>query len=190
MNEFAAVALTAIFSSNIISSAGVGTATLQSEKRSFWFMVVSSLCVIVSTILSGLLVSVLNTYVFAKFDLEYLRLFVAVLLAVIMAFLSRTILKFASQEMFYLYEKSYSFPIQTAINVGTILVINYATTFLKIMFELAMFCVGFLLVQILFYPLYERLDSVNSLKPARNIPLMFFTLSIVGIILYVVGLIL
>lgn len=188
MNEFALVAITAILSSNVVTVSGVSSASLQSEKRNFWFMVASSLCIILSTILSGLAVSAINSYLLIRFDLEFLRLYIAVLLAVVFAFVSRSILKFASPELFYLYEVSYSLPIQTAVNVGILMAIDYTRTFMMTMFELAMFSCGFLLVQFLFYALYERLDNTHALKPARNIPLMFFTLSIVGIILYVVGL--
>ena len=89
--------------------------------------------------------------------------------------------------MFYLYEKSYSFPVQIAVSIGFLLSINTANQLSMVMFELAMYCVGFILVQLIFYALYEKMDNKNTLKPAKNVPLMLFTLSIVSLLLYVVG---
>ncbi len=188
MNEFALVAITAIFSSNVVCMAGVGAVSLQSEKRNFVYMLSSAMCIIVSVIIAGLVYFCINEYILVALGAEYLKLFVVLLLSVLMSFASRAILKVASKELFFIYEKSHGLPIQTAVCVGTLLLVNFAQRFLMVMFELAMFCVGFLLVQILFYALYERLDNSYTLKPARNIPVMLYTLSVVSMIFYVVGL--
>lgn len=185
MNEFAVIAVASIFTSNVVAVSGAGAASLQSEKKNFIFMLVSTLCTIVSSIISGLLFWVINRFVLARVGLEVLKLFVVVLLAVIMAFISRALLKAVTRETFYLYEASYSFPIQTAVNVGLLILVDYSRTFMKTMFEIAMFCVGYLLVQVIFYALHERLDNSYTLKPARNVPLTLFMLSIIGMILFV-----
>lgn len=185
MNEFAVVALASIFSSNVMAVAGVGVASIQSQKKNFLFMLVTSMCAVVSIIVAGLACFGVNMLL-SRFDVEYLKMFVVVLLAIVTSFVSRLILKAATKEIYYVYETSYSFPIQTIVTAGTLLIVDFSRTFLMTMFELSMFCVGYLLVQVLFYALYERLDNSYVLKPARNIPVMLYTLSVIGMILYVV----
>ena len=187
MNEFAVIALSAILASNVVCVAGVGAISLQSEKRNFLYMLVSSMAIIVSVIIAGLVTYILNTYVLAPLNAEELRLFLVSLFSILMAFATHAILKAASHELFFIYEKSYGFPIQTAVTIGVLLLLNYTRTFLMTMFELSMFCVGFLIVQVLFYALYDRLDNHNTLKPARNIPLMLYSLGLVSLMLYVLG---
>ena len=184
MDQFALIAVIAIFSSNIVSALGVGAVTLQSEKRNFWFALTSSMCIILSTIIAGLTYFVINEYMLVKLEAEFLKLFVVILLSSILAFITHIVLKKASKEMIFLYERSYSLPIQIAVTAGTLIAINFNQTFSMVMFELAMFSVGFLLVQMLFYPLYQNLDSKYNFKPARNVPVMLYTLALVGMILY------
>lgn len=186
MSEFASVALVAIFSSNVVAISGIGAISLQSEKRNFLYMLVSSMCIIVSVIIAGLAYFTVNEYILVPLNAEELKLFVVMLFCVLLAFASRAILKVSTKEIFFIYEKSYGLPIQTAVCIGTIVLVDFAQDFLMVMFELAMFCVGFLLVQLLFYAMYARLDNSYTLKPARNVPVMLYTLSIVSIILYAI----
>ena len=188
MNQFVVLAISAIFSSNLVSVCGIGAVSLQSEKRNIGYMLASSFCYIISIIVTGLLYAVIEKFVLIPLKADFLKLFVVVLISVSLAFVCRAILKQISKEIYFLYEKSYSLSVQSAVTVGTMFVINFMTDFMTIMFELAVFCVGFLLVQIIFYSLYDRLDNSYTLKPARNVPVMLFTLAIVSMILYSVGL--
>lgn len=187
MSEFAQIAILAIFSSNIIAVTGIGAISLQSEKRNFIFMLVSSLCTMLPIIFSGLMYFVVENYILVPLDAEYLKLFILSLLIVVFSYLIRMTLKRVSKEEFFLYEKSYGFPLQIAVGIGTLCLVNFAQTFFIIMFELAMFSVGYLLIQIIFYALYERLDNKYTLKAARNVPLMLYALSLVSMILYAIG---
>lgn len=187
MSQFAIMAITAILSSNIITCVGIGAISLQSEKKNFGYMLATSVCVTFSVIVTGMLYKVIDMFLLVRFDAQFLKLFVVVLLALITSFITKAILKFISKETYFLYEKSYSLPIQTAITTGMMFVIDFSMSILDTMFSLAVFCVGFVLVQIIFYALYERLDNSYVLKPARNVPLMLFTLSIVSMLLYTVG---
>jgi len=187
MNEFALIAISAIFSSNIIAVAGVGAVSLQSEKRNFLYMLTSSLFVILPVIIVGIIYSIIHQFILVPLGGEYLKLFIVVLLSVLSAFTTRTIVRFISKEYYLLYERTYALPVQTAICAGTMLIIDFSKVVFFTIFELGMFCVGFLLVQIIFYALYERLDNNYVLKPARNVPLMLYTLGIVSMILYAVG---
>ena len=187
MSQFAVMAIVAIFSSNIISFTGIGAISLQAEKKNFGYMISSSICVALSVLVTGLIYKVLDQFLLARFDAQFLKLFIIVLFSLILSFLTRAILKAVSKEIFFLYEKSYSLAIHSAITIGTMFVIDFSAGILDVMFALAVYCVGFILVQIIFYALYERLDNSYVLKPARNVPLMLFTLSIVSMILYTVG---
>lgn len=184
MNEFAVIAITAILASNIVSFAGVGAVSLQSEKRNFVYMLVSSICIVLPIAFTGMLYWVINNYLLIPYEAEFISLFVMLLLIMVFALLCRLVLKKISKEEYYLYEKSYTFPIQTAVGIGTLLFVNFDLSFLMMLYQLAMFAAGFILVQVIFYSLYEKLDNTHVLKPARNVPVMLYTLSIVSIILY------
>ena len=80
MSEFASVALVAIFSSNVVAVSGIGAISLQSEKRNFLYMLVSSMCIIVSVIIAGLAYFTVNEYILAPLNAEELKLFVVMLL--------------------------------------------------------------------------------------------------------------
>lgn len=187
MSQFALMAIVAIFSSNIVSVAGIGAISLQAEKKNFGYMLASTVCVALSVLVTGLIYKAVDQFLLARFNAEFLKLFVVVLLALIIAFLTKALLKFVSKEIYFLYEKSYSLAIQSAITVGTMFIIDFSAGFMDVMFMLAVYCVGFFLVQILFYALYDRLDNSSVLKPARNVPLMLIALSIVSMILCTVG---
>ena len=188
MSQFIVLAIAAIFSSNIVSVCGVGAITLQSEKKNFGYMLASTFCFILSIIVTGLLYCVIEKYVLIPLKADYLKLLVVVLISVTLAFISRAVLKPISKEVYFLYEKSYSLPVQSAVTIGTMFIVDFSADIFNVMFSLAMFCVGFLIVQIIFYALYEKLDNTYNLKPARNVPIMLFTLAIVSMILYTVGL--
>lgn len=187
MNEFALVAIAAIFSSNVVAVSGIGALSLQAEKRNFLYMLINSMCIIVSVIVAGLAYYLVHNYILVPAKATDLKLFVVVLFSVLLAFGSSALLKATSKETYFLYEKSYGMAIQTITTVGFLLLCDYAGTFLMTMFELSMFCVGFLLVQFIFWPLYERLDNHHTIKPARNIPLMLYSLSLVSMLLCVIA---
>ena len=97
------------------------------------------------------------------------------------------IIKAISKAQFFYYEKSYGLAVQTAVTIATILLFDFAqagTGFVDILFTLAMFSVGYLLVQFVFYGLYERLDNNYSVKPARNVPLMLYISSVLCMCCY------
>ena len=185
MDNFISITLTALLTSNIVASLGFGAISLQSEKRNFFYMLTASMVTIVSTIIAGLLAYLVNTLVLVKLEVEFLNLFVIVLLSSLVAFFARLLVKAISKEMFYLYEKSYQFSTQTIISVAIIMIVSN-TNFMNTMFELATYCLGFLVVQLIFYPLYARIDNTKVLKPARNIPLMLYILSMVSMIIYTI----
>ena len=187
MSEFARIAILAIFSSNVVAVMGLGAISLNSEKKNFIFMLVSTLCTILPIIFSGLLFYVVDNYILVPLEAEFLKLFVLTLLNIVFSYIVRIVLKHISKEEYFLYEKSYHFPVQIAVGVGTLCLVNFLQSFYIIMFELAMFSVGYLLVHIIFYALYEKIDNRHTLKAARNVPLMLYTLSIVSMLLYAIG---
>lgn len=187
MSEFGLIAVSAIFSSNIIAATGVGAISLQSEKRHFGFMILTTFLTILSVIFTGMTYFALERFILVKLEAEFLKLFIVVCFSCIFAFISKSIVKAVSKEDYYFYEKSYQLPTQTAVTVGTVMLIEFSTKLLTNLYMLAVYSAGFLLVQIIFYGLYERLDNVHILKPARNVPVMLLILSVVGMVLYAVG---
>lgn len=184
MNNFLSIVLTSLLASNVIASLGLGTISLQSEKRNFLYMLLSSMFTIVFAIISGVLFHLVYDYVLAPLNLTFLSYFIMVLFTVILSFFSRFLMKLASKEMFYLYEKSYQFATQSIIIIAIMLLIDYNIVMFDAMFQLAAYGLGFLAVQLVFAGLYSRLDNTKVLKSARNIPLMLYVLGIVSMIVY------
>lgn len=182
MNIFLTMLIVGILSSNIVAGSGYAVISLQSEKRNFHFVLTTLATTICSVIVGGLLFSVLNMYVLIPLNVEFMGILVMAIITTTCTFFAKYIVKLISVEQYYLFERSYQFAIQTITLMGILLLIDYTQTFLNVMFQLAMFSVGFLLVQLFFYPLYERLDNSKVLKPARNIPLILYTLSILAMI--------
>lgn len=182
MNEFVEMLLIGVLASNIVSGVGFGAITLQSEKRNFKFVLTTLLTTIITTVIVGLIYAVLNMYVFVPYNVEFIGVMTIAVLAVCFTYLSRYIVKVISVEQYYLYEKSYQFAIQTILTIGVLLLVNYDQSLVNVVYQLAMYCLGFLGVQLIFYPLYERLDNRKVLKPARNVPLMIYVLAVLAMI--------
>lgn len=187
MNEFALIAVSAILSSNVVAMSGVGAISLQAEKRNFLYMLANTLCVVLSALVSGALYFVVHNYVLVAASSTELMLSVIVIFAVLTSFVSSAILKATSKEIYFLYESSYGLPIQTLVVVGILLLGDFTRSFGMSMYELLMMCVGYIIVQFVFYPIYDKLDNHHTLKPARNIPLMLYCLSIMAMIFYMVA---
>lgn len=187
MSDLMLIAISAILSSNVVAVSGVAAVSIQSEKRNFTFMILTTFLTILSIIITGVLYNIFEIYVLKVLDATYLKLFVVVCLSCVCSFTSRSVVKAISKECFFFYEKSYQLPTQTAVTIGTVLLVNFGSSIVIGLYSLAMYAAGFLLVQIIFYGLYERLDNVYTLKPARNVPVMLLTLSVVSMILYVVS---
>jgi len=184
--DFAEIAIYAILSSNIVAIMGFGSVSLQTEKKNFLYMIAISMCSIVSIILSGIVYCLLYQYVLVPLEATDLRLFVIVLLSLLATFTVRAILKNLSKEYYWLYVRGYSFAIENVVCIGTLLMVDFYSGVWAAMFELGVFSMGFLIVQILFFSLYAKLDNSNNFKPARNVPLMLYTLSVLSMIIYVI----
>lgn len=187
MGEFALLAINAIFISNIMTYYGYGLIGLQTEKKNFLYLIISCATTIMGVIVGGVSVFAVVNYVLIPLDVVFLKMFIIVFIALVMSYLSRLLIKFTSKESFYLFEKSYQFAAQTVLMVGIMLVFDYTLSLLNSMFLITMYCAGYILVQLLMYAIYDKLDNGHNLKPARNVPLMLYTISIIGIILSAIG---
>ncbi len=187
MSEFALLAINAIFMANVMTYFGYGVIGLQTDKKNFLYLIISCATTIMGVIIGGSIVFALVNYVLIPLDVIFLKTFIIVFISLIMSYLSRLLIKYTSKEAFYLYEKSYQFAAQTILLVGIMLVFDYSLSFLIGIFLVTMYCAGYILVQLLLYAIYDKLDNAHNLKPARNVPLMLYTISIIGIILSAIG---
>ena len=111
MSEYALIAVTAILSSNLVAMLGVGCSSLQSEKRHFGFMLLTSVLTVFSVVVSGMLYRLFEFYVLAPQELEYLKTFVVVCLAYSCGFISRSFIKLVSKENYYPAGGQQEFPL-------------------------------------------------------------------------------
>ena len=94
MNEFVIIAIVSILVSNIVSVAGIGAVSLQSEKRNFVYMIVSSICIILPIIMTGMLYWVIHTYLLVPYEAEFLKLFILMLFIIVIILLYKFIYLF------------------------------------------------------------------------------------------------
>ena len=177
------IILNAIFLSNIVTCFGTGIVGLQSDKKSFVYLLISCASTIIGVLLGEMLIYVIVKYILLPLDVEFLKGYIIVLIALVMAYLSRIIIKYSSNEAYYLFEKGYQFAAQTILMVGIMMVTDLSQTFLNSFYVTAGYCAGYLLVQLLMFALYDKIDSRSNFKPARNVPILLYTMCILGIIL-------
>ena len=182
------IVLNAVFLSNIVTYFGGGIISFQSDKKNLLYFILSTVTTVLGVILGAMLIFVVQNYVLSVVKMEFLKTFVIVLISIIMSLIARAIIKSISRESFYLYEKSYQFASQTVVMVAVMFVLDLSQTFLNSLYIVAGYAAGYLLVQILMFALYDKLDSKNTFKPARNVPVLLYTLCIIGMILSAVGL--
>ena len=183
------IILNSIFLSNIVTGVGSGIIGLQSDKKNLLYLTLSCLTSTLGIILGELAIYSLQNYVLIPLDVMFLKTFIVVLIALIMSYISRITIKYISRESFYLYERSYQFAAQTIIFVGIMIMVDLSQTFLNSLLIVAGYCAGYLLVQIVMFGLHDKIDSRNNFKPARNVPILLYTLCILGIILSAVGMV-
>ena len=177
----------AIFFSNIITYYGSGIIGLQSDKKNFLYLILSSVCTVFGVIIGEIAIFALENYVLVPLGVLFLKTYIIVFIALIMSLLTKVVIKKTSRVCYYIYEKSYQFAAQTIILVGILMVVDLSKDFLTSLYLTAAFCVGYLLIQIIMYPLYDKIDSRNNFKPARNVPVLLYTIGIIGLILTAVG---
>ena len=181
------IILNAIFLSNIVTGVGSGVIGLQSDKKNLFFLSISCITTVLSVLIGGLAVYAFITYVLVPLKFEFLKTFVIVLISLIMSYISRVVTKYISRECFYLYERSYQFAAQTIIMVGVLVFVDLSGTLVDGLVLIAGYLVGYLLVQIVVFALHDKIDSKYNFKPARNVPVLLYTLCIIGIIFSAVG---
>ena len=181
------VILNAVFFSNIVTYFGSGIIGFQSDKKNFLYMLLSVASTIIGVVVGGIIIYFVEQYVLIPLDVVFLKTFIIVLIALIMSILTRLLIKHTSRLCFYIYERSYQFAAQTIILVGILLVVDLSQTFLFSLYMIAAYCAGYLLIQLIMYPLYDKIDSRNNFKPARNVPILLYPLGLMGFILTAVG---
>ena len=115
MSEFLQILIYGLVFSNIVVVLGFGTSGLTVEKKSFGVLIATVFSTIVTIIVVGILYYLIEKFVLVPFELEYLKLFIVVLLSYIIVLIMRAIIKLLSEEYLYIYEKSYGIAFQIVL---------------------------------------------------------------------------
>ncbi len=182
-----AIVLTLLLLSNIILTNGFGALSLQSNKKSFRFIILNSVCMFIVLMSCCSLYGILYTYILDLYNLEKLGLVIIVLFAGIANFGILELIKLLNKEMYYYYDITYSFVVNMAVTIGILFVVNFKQSFGMMISEAALISSGYIIVNVLFACVYARLHNQKISRNARPIPITIITMSIICMIIYAIS---
>ena len=128
----------------------------------------------------------LYNYVLKPFGVEFLRLIVLVLLTGIFNFVAYYILKAINKEVFFIYEKSYTFMFMFVSIIAIVLGFDLTMAITDTVLTFLFYGLGFTIVNFIIYGAYFKLNGVLAPKYMRGLPLVLLLLSIIGLAVFVI----
>ena len=173
---------------NIVVANGTGAVQFQREKMYRKFRIIDTLFVVLGVIVCSFAAYLLNTYVYVKFNLDYISLSVAVVLVGVYNLLVNYIWSRISTLQHYLYESSYSYVMDASYMFSVIFTIDMTIPIAEFSMQILAVAISILVVNILvgFYTESVNRSYVNS--AFRNVPSRLFLLAIFSILLHYAGL--
>ncbi|MBQ9789977.1 MAG: hypothetical protein IJW24_00065 [Clostridia bacterium] len=176
------IAFTAAIVSNVCFSMGFGILNVIPHKKHTVFMLVSNLMVLVESLICTSLYYVLYNYVFLPFDLTELATFALVAIVLLTEFLGMQILRRASKENFYHYEKNFLFVVHVVILAGLAITCNLTLDFWHMLFYAGMQFAGMFAVNVIFYALNSRINNRTLPDQTRALAPQLVILAVLALI--------
>ncbi|MCR5553291.1 MAG: hypothetical protein K6F08_00890 [bacterium] len=186
MNNILQILLVCTVTSNVCVCNGFGVPLLLANKRSFAYTGLISLIFAIVLTLSGLSYYLLYNYVLKPFGVEFLRLIVLVLLTGIFNFVAYYILKAINKEVFFIYEKSYTFMFMFVSILAIVLSFDLTLAIVDTVLTFLFYGLGFTIVNFIIYGAYFKLNGTLAPKYMRGLPLVLLLLSIIGLAVFVI----
>lgn len=186
-SEILALLFACAVTNNICCAQGIGVLEVQNPKRNAGYVAFISLAVIVLATLTALGYYFLNKYVLAVFDLSFVKIFVLTVIVGVLTFIASAIAKKVNKEVTFLFDQNYSFLAIIAITVGILLLVDFSASLLTAVLSAAFYGIGFLIINFMFYAFEERIQVKSVNVVFRSLPIILFTLSFIGMLLYAVS---
>lgn len=174
--------------SNIVVANGTGAAQFQREKMYRSFRLVDTLFLVLGVVVCSFIAYLLNTFVYVKFNLEYINLSVAVVLVGAYNLLVNFIWSKISTFKHYLYESSFSYVMDASYTFSVIFTIDMTVPIAEFSMQILAVAISILVVNVIvgFYTESVNRSYINS--AFRNVPSRLFLLAIFSILLHYAGL--
>ena len=170
--------------SNVLISTGSGAVQFQREKMYRSFRYISALFLVLGIAVCSFVAYVLQTYVYSKFDLEYIATTVIVLFVglynLIVAFIWSKISSFKH----YLYESSYSYAMDFAFTLSVVFLLNMNVSIMNFAMSVVAVIVSVFVLSALVGFFVESVNKSYINVNFRHVPSRLFLLAIFSIILY------
>ena len=184
--DISIVALSAIVVSNVCATLGFGVLGVIPHKKHLIFMLVSNMMILALSIVCSSLYYVLYNFVFVPLECVELSLFTTTILVLIFNFIAMCILKKASIECFYHYEKNFMFVVHTIVVIGMLFASNVTLDFSTYLFSIGMQFVGLFIVNLLFFTFNHRVNNKNMPEHIRSLPPQLAVMSVLAVVCYLV----
>ncbi len=172
---------------NVLIANGTGAVQFQREKMYRSFRYISMLFLALGVVIASFASYVLNTYIYAKFDLFYISTSVLVLIVglynLFVAFIWSKISSFKQ----YLYETSYSYAMDFAYTLSVVFMLDMSVSIANFAFSLIAVVLAIFVVNVFVGFFVESVNKSYINKNFRHVPSRLFLLAIFSILLYYIG---
>ena len=181
------IALSAIVISNVCFSLGFGTLAIIPHKKHSVFMLTSSLMILIMSAICSSAYYFLYNYVFVPLDMAELALFALTIIVLLVNFIAQMILKNLAKEVYFHYEKNFTFVVHVVVVLGMALASNLSFEFPYYLFSIGMQFLGLFAVNIIFFALNSRINNKFLPEQTRALPPQLALMSVLSLIGYLVA---
>lgn len=170
--------------SNIVISTGSGAVQFQREKMYRSFRYVSAAFLVLGITICSFIAYVLQTYVYSKFDLEYIASTVIVLFVGLYNLIVAAIWSKISSFKRYLYESSYSYAMDFAFTLSVVFLLDMNVSITNFAMAVVAVIVSVFVMSAVVGFFVESVNKSYINVNFRHVPSRLFLLAIFSILLY------
>jgi len=178
--------LSSVVANNAAFVNGFGLVGVIPHKKNTVFMLISNLMIMVMSIICSAAYYVFYNYVFIPLNLEELLLFAITLIVLLVDFIAMLILRSVGAEIYYHYEKNFTFVVHAIVVLGLALTANIALEFHVFMISVFMQFVGFFIVNVIFFALNSRINNRTLPDQVRALPPQLALMGVLALIGYLI----
>lgn len=184
--SLSAIALSTVIVSNVCSGLGFGILGVIPHKKNVVFLLTSNMMILALSIVSSMLYFVLYNFVLLPFECTELAVFIMTTIVLLLDFVAMCILKAASAESYYHYEKNFMFVVHAVVVLGMIFASNLALDFATYIFSIGMQFIGLFVVNLLFFSLNHKVNNKMLPEHVRALPPQLAVMSVISLICYLI----
>lgn len=175
---------------NNVGLQGIGMLEVQNPKKNFGFVALVSGSICLMATLTALVYYFIQNYFLAAFELQFMKIFILTVLVGMEAFAVSAIVRKMSKEIYFLFDKNYSFLNLIAITVGILLTVDFSASLLMVVLNALFLGIGFMLINFMFYAYEDRIQTKDVNVAFRSLPITMFIVAFIGMLFYAISMLL